>query len=103
MNIISVIGVILTIPASGSESSSSAVLTHKQTGIKRGLSSELHRPRFAILNPELCASLSRRQIACGVVDILMHTMDRYFNPVTTNDLTDEIAEEYLLAAPASGK
>lgn len=97
------IGVILTIPASGSESSSSAVLTHKQTGIKRGLSSELHRPRFAILNPELCASLSRRQIACGVVDILMHTMDRYFNPVTTNELTDEIAEGLMRTTIRNGR
>ncbi|MGE4277457.1 MAG: iron-containing alcohol dehydrogenase [Lawsonibacter sp.] len=89
------VGVVLTIPAAGSESSNSAVLTNEETKAKRGLASDLHRPRFAILNPELTATLPPYQISCGVVDIMMHTMDRYFNPITTNDLTNEIAEGLL--------
>lgn len=89
------VGVVLTIPAAGSESSDSAVLTNDDTQEKRGLSSPFHRPRFAIMNPELTFTLPRYQVTCGIVDIMMHTMDRYFNPVTTNALTDEIAEALL--------
>ena len=70
------VGVVLTIPAAGSESSDSAVLTKDDTLEKRGLGSDLHRPRFAILNPDLTATLPRYQVACGVVDIMSHTMDR---------------------------
>lgn len=97
------VGVVLTIPAAGSESSDSAVLTKDDTLEKRGLGSDLHRPRFAILNPDLTATLPRYQVACGVVDIMSHTMDRYFNPITTNQLTDELAEGLLRVVISSGR
>ncbi len=97
------VGAVLTIPAAGSESSDSAVLTNDETRVKRGLSSDLHRPRFAILNPELTATLPPYQVACGVVDIMMHTMDRYFNPVTTNELTDELAQGLLRTVIRNGR
>lgn len=89
------VGVILTIPAAGSEMSDSAVLTDMESGVKRGLGTPFNRPAFAVLNPELAYTLPAYQITCGVVDIMMHTMDRYFNPDTTNQLTDEIAEALL--------
>lgn len=82
----------LTISAAGSETSSSAVLTRDDTLEKRGLTSERIRPRFAVMDPELTCSLPPYQIACGVVDIMMHTLDRYFTCVTGNLLTDEIAQ-----------
>lgn len=97
------VGVVLTIPAAGSESSDSAVLTNDETQEKRGLNSPFHRPRFAILNPELTFTLPRYQVACGIVDIMMHTMDRYFNPVTTNQLTDELAEGVLRNTIRNGR
>lgn len=97
------VGVVLTIPAAGSETSDSAVLTNDENMVKRGLSSDLHRPRFAIMDPELTATLPRFQVTCGVVDIMMHTMDRYFNPVTTNALTDEIAEGLLRTTVRSAR
>lgn len=97
------VGVVLTIPAAGSESSDSAVLTNDETLEKRGLSSPFHRPRFAIMNPELTFTLPRYQVTCGIVDIMMHTMDRYFNPVTTNELTDEIAEGLLRNTIRNGR
>lgn len=97
------VGVVLTIPAAGSESSDSAVLTKDETHEKRGLSSPFHRPRFAIMNPELTFTLPRYQVTCGIVDIMMHTMDRYFNPVTTNELTDEIAEGLLRNTIRNGR
>ena len=97
------VGVVLTIPAAGSETSDSAVLTNDDTRVKRGLSLPYHRPRFAVMNPELAFSLPRYQLACGVTDIMMHTMERYFNPVTENDLTDELAEGLLRAVIKNGK
>ena len=97
------VGVVLTIPAAGSESSESAVLTNDETLEKRGLSCDCHRPRFAILDPELTATLPPYQVACGIVDIMMHTMDRYFNPITTNDLTDELAQGLLRTVIRNGK
>ena len=89
------VGVVLTIPAAGSEMSDSAVLTNAESGEKRGLNTDLNRPVFAILDPVLAATLPNHQVACGVSDILMHTLDRYFNPVTDNALTDELAEALL--------
>ena len=97
------VGVILTIPAAGSESSESSVLTKDDTLEKRGFSSSFQRPRFAIMNPELTFTLPPYQVSCGIVDIMMHTMDRYFNPVTTNELTDEIALGLLRTTVRNGR
>ena len=97
------VGAVLTISAAGSETSSSAVLTRDDTLEKRGLTSDRIRPRFAVLDPELTCSLPPYQIACGVVDIMMHTLDRYFTSVTDNTLTDEIAEGVLRNAVRWGK
>lgn len=89
------VGVVLTIPAAGSETSDSAVLTNEELGRKAGLSSELNRPAFAIMNPELAYTLPRRQIACGIADIMLHTMERYFSRVEGNAFTDRVAEALL--------
>lgn len=96
------VGVILTISAAGSETSDSAVLTNEETGRKAGLNSDLVRPKFAIMNPELTFTLPKYQIACGIVDIMMHTLERYFTPVSGNQLTDEIAEGLLRTMIANG-
>ena len=96
------IGVVLTLPAAGSETSDSAVLTEEQTMSKRGLSTDLNRPSFAILDPELAATLPKYQVACGVTDILMHTLDRYFNPVSDNETSDAMAEALLKVVLRNG-
>ena len=96
------VGAVLTIPAAGSEMSDSAVLTDEATARKWGLSTELNRPAFAILNPALTATLPKYQVACGTADILMHTLDRYFNPCADNELTDAIAEALLRTVIANG-
>ncbi len=95
-------GAILTIPAAGSETSDSSVLTNMETGCKRGLSTQLNRPKFAVMNPELCYTLPIYQVACGVVDIMMHTLDRYFNPLD-NEMTDAIAEALLCTTISAGR
>lgn len=97
------VGAVLTIPAAGSETSDSAVLTNDETNQKIGLNTPLHRPKFAIMNPELTYSLPRFQLTCGIVDIMMHTLERYFNPFTTNELTDEFAEGLLRCTIRNGR
>ncbi|MGN1014003.1 MAG: iron-containing alcohol dehydrogenase [Butyricicoccus sp.] len=89
------IGVVLTIAATGSEMSNSSVITKEEGGIKRGYSSNLSRPRFAVMNPELTMTLPDYQTACGCTDILMHTMERYFAHSETMQITDGIAETLL--------
>ena len=96
------VGVILTIPASGSETSDSAVLTDETILQKRGLNTDYNRPAFAIMDPALAATLPRRQVACGVTDILMHTLERYFNPIQGNETTMQLAESVLRVAIANG-
>ena len=96
------VGAVLTISAAGSEMSDSTVLTNEETGKKAGFNSDIVRPKFAVMNPELTFSLPKYQVACGVVDIMMHTLERYFTPVSGNQLTDEIAEGLLRTAIKNG-
>lgn len=90
------VGVILTIAASGSESSNSCVITKEEGGLKRAVNTDYARPKFAILNPELTCTLPPYQTACGAVDILMHTQERYFANEKENELIDRIAEGLML-------
>lgn len=89
------IGCILTIAAAGSEMSSSCVITNEDGWIKRGCSSNLSRARFAIMNPELTMTLPAYQTASGCTDILMHTMERYFNKSDNMELTDSMSEALM--------
>ncbi|MDE7426323.1 MAG: iron-containing alcohol dehydrogenase [Muribaculaceae bacterium] len=87
------IGVVLTIPAAGSEMSNSSVITNDTDGnLKVGYNNNLVRPAFAILNPRLTFTLPPYQTACGVVDIIMHTFERYFGRNADQPLTDALAE-----------
>ncbi len=97
------IGVILTISAAGSELSNSCVISDKAKHIKNGFNTDLIRPLFAIMNPELTFSVSPYQTACGIVDILMHTLERYFSDVDDLLFTDEIALGLIKAVIKAGK
>ena len=89
------IGVMLTIPAAGSEMSSSCVITNDEGMLKRGVNSDLCRCKFAIMNPERTLTLPPYQTAAGATDIMMHTMERYFSKYEDALLTDAIAEALL--------
>ena len=89
------IGVMLTIPAAGSEMSSSCVITNDEGMLKRGVNSDLCRCKFAIMNPERTYTLPPYQTAAGATDIMMHTMERYFSKYEDAILTDAIAEALL--------
>ncbi len=97
------IGCILTHSAAGSEMSGSCVITNLKENMKRGFGSELNRCKFAICNPELTFTVSKYQTACGVVDIMAHTMERYFTLCPPTDLTDRIAESILKSVINSAK
>ena len=89
------IGVVLTIPAAGSEMSSSCVITADEGLLKRGINSDLCRCRFAVMNPERTFTLPPYQTAAGATDIMMHTMERYFSKYEDMTLTDAISEALL--------
>ncbi len=89
------IGVVLTIPAAGSEMSSSTVVTQDEGMLKRGFNSDLCRCKFAVMNPERTYTLPPFQTAAGATDIMMHTMERYFSKYEDATLTDAIAEALL--------
>lgn len=86
---------ILTIAAAGSETSANTVVTNEDGWMKRGFGNELLRPAFTLMNPELLYTLPAYQTACGVVDIIMHTFERFFSPGGLNEVTDRIAEVIL--------
>ncbi len=94
------VGVVLTIPAAGSESSQYAVATYEEGGypFKRDIvweNNEIIRPAFAIMNPELTFTLPASQTAYGICDIMSHVMERYFTSVKNVELTDRLCEGVL--------
>ena len=97
------IGVILTISAAGSELSNSCVISDRTTLLKNGFNSDLIRPLFVIENPRLTYTVSKYQTACGVVDILMHTLERYLTDVDCNTLADTFALGLMKDVIKAGK
>ncbi len=89
------IGCVLTISAAGSEMSASSVITNGETNQKRSFNSNLSRPKFAVMNPELTVTLPDYQTQSGCADIMMHTMERYFTQGGNMEITDSIAEGLL--------
>ena len=82
---------VLTIPAAGSEASASCVISNDELGLKRGFSSEAHRPELAVMDPELTFTLPAYQTAAGVTDMCAHIMERFFGATGPVPVTDQIA------------
>lgn len=95
------VGVVLTVPGAGSEGSGNSVITHYDEDgvpVKLSLRTEsILRPRFAIINPEMTVTLSARQTATGIVDMMSHIMERYFSTTPRVGVTDRLAEGLLMA------
>lgn len=90
------VGVVLTIPAAGSEGSGNSVITNEETHQKISVRYPfLLRPRFSIMNPELTFSLPWFQTACGIVDMMAHIFERYFSNTTGTQLVDSYSESIL--------
>ncbi len=96
------VGTILTIPAAGSEGSNSMVITKVEGNLKRGAGSNLIRPVFSIMNPELTFTLPSFQTACGIADMMAHVMERYFSQTREVEITDRMCEATLLAIIKEG-
>lgn len=98
------IGCILTIPAAGSEMSDGSVITNDEVDgwLKKDYCVDEFRCKFAIMNPELTFTLLEWQTACGITDMMMHTMERYFSKDDDMEITDAIAEALLRTCMTEG-
>jgi len=90
------VATVLTLTAAGSEGSTGSVITHENGMLKRAANSDLLRPVFSILNPELTCSLPAYQTACGATDMMAHVMERYFTNTKDVEITDRLCEAILL-------
>ena len=97
------VGVILTMAAAGSEMSDSSVLTNEEGGLKRGCNSDYCRVKFALMNPELTYTVPDYQTSCGTVDIIMHTLERYFHAGKGLDFTDDLSFALIRSVIENGK
>lgn len=92
------LGVVLTIPAAGSEGSGNSVITLLDGMHKISLRTDFWlRPKFALLNPELTFTLPPEQTAAGIADMMAHIFERYFSPTADVEVTDRVAEGLLMA------
>ena len=90
------VATVLTIAAAGSEGSGDSVITKENGNLKRGAGSDLIRPKFSIMNPQLTCTLPPYQTACGATDIMAHVFERYFTNTTEVEITDRLCEAVLL-------
>lgn len=90
------VATVLTIAAAGSEGSGDSVITKEDGMLKRGAGSDVLRPRFSIMDPELTQTLPAYQTACGATDIMAHVFERYFTNTTEVEITDRLCEAVLL-------
>lgn len=92
------VGVVLTIPAAGSEGSGNSVITLLEGNHKISLRTDYWlRPRFALMDPKLTFTLPAYQTAAGIVDMMAHILERYFSPTEDVEVTDRVAEGVLTA------
>lgn len=92
------VGVVLTIPAAGSEGSGNSVITNIALCQKISIRTDFAlRPKFAVMNPELTLTLPMEQTAAGIADMMAHIMERYFSPTKGVEVTDRISEGLLKA------
>lgn len=89
------VGAVLTLPATGSESNGTGVISRRETGEKLGFSTECCYPVFSILDPEITYSLPRRQVENGIVDAFVHVMEQYATYPAAAPLQDRQAEAIL--------
>lgn len=98
------VGVVLTIPAAGSEGSGNSVITRREGLVKVSLRTpKILRPVFAVMNPELTFTLPPFQTACGIADMMAHIMERYFTNTPHCETTDRLCEGLLCAIIEQGR
>ncbi|HEX3853628.1 MAG TPA: iron-containing alcohol dehydrogenase [Polyangiaceae bacterium] len=96
------LGVVLTMPGTGSESNGAAAISNRETGQKLVFVSPLCFPRFAVLDPELTFSLPERQVSNGIADAFVHVLEQYLTYPAGGVLSDRLAEAILLTLKEQG-
>lgn len=86
------VGVVLTIPGSGSEMSESSIISCEELKMKCVCDTEENFPAFSMLDPQVCYTIPKKLMACGVADIMSHIMERYFSKVKDTQLNDALLE-----------
>lgn len=89
-------GTVLTLPATGSEANSGAVISRREFNEKRVMGGPLFFPKFSFCDPTLVATLPKRQIANGIIDAYMHTLEQYLTYPSDNLLQEREAESILM-------
>lgn len=89
------LGCVLTLPATGTETNSAAVVNRQETGQKLSFVAECVRPQFAVLDPQVTYSLPVRQLSNGIVDAFVHVMEQYLTYPTGATVQDRFAEGIL--------
>ncbi|MDR1414974.1 MAG: iron-containing alcohol dehydrogenase [Odoribacteraceae bacterium] len=89
------IGVVLTLPATGSEMNANSVVTRDSTREKLSFASKYVFPRFSILDPETTYSLPPRQLANGIIDAFVHVMEQYYTVARGDEIQDRFSESIL--------
>ncbi|TQF72169.1 iron-containing alcohol dehydrogenase [Pseudoalteromonas luteoviolacea] len=96
------IGVVLTLPATGSESNSFSVVSNSETHDKLPFASIEVQPKFAVLDPQVMKTLPQRQLTNGVVDAFVHTMEQYLTYSVDAKVQDRFAEGLLMTLMEEG-
>jgi NADP-dependent alcohol dehydrogenase len=96
------LGVVLTLPATGSESNGAAAISNRTTGQKLVFVSPLCFPRFAVLDPEITFSLPPRQVSNGIADAFVHVLEQYLTYPTGAAVSDRLAEALLITIKEQG-
>jgi alcohol dehydrogenase YqhD (iron-dependent ADH family) len=89
------IGTILTLAATGSEMNASSVISNEETQQKLPITSNHLRPKFSILDPTYTMTVPRIHTAAGIVDIMSHVLEQYFDNTKGAYLQDRLAEGIL--------
>jgi NADP-dependent alcohol dehydrogenase len=96
------VGTVLTLPATGSEMNGNAVITRWETKEKLSFFSDLVKPKFSILDPEVVFSLPDIQVANGIVDAFIHVMEQYLTYPVNSPIQDRFAESVLVTLIEEG-
>ncbi len=95
-------GVVLTLPATGSEMNSGSVITREETREKLSFGSPFTFPKFSVLDPETCYTLPPRQLSNGIVDAFTHVLEQYLTYPINAPLQDRMAESILITLKEEG-
>lgn len=88
-------GTVLTLPATGSEMNSGAVITRAETQEKFGMGGPGLFPQFSVLDPQVVKSIPKRQLANGITDAFTHVLEQYMTYPAKANLQDRFAESIM--------